>query len=55
MVQQLGGDRHFMRKGIVGDWRNHFDRETAKMFNDHFGQFMLEQGYVDDLEWWKDV
>lgn len=55
MVKQLGGDRHFMRKGIVGDWRNHFDRETAQMFNVHFGQFMLEQGYIDDLEWWKDV
>ncbi len=46
---------HFMRKGIVGDWRNHFDRETAKTFNGHFGQFMLEQGYITDLEWWKDV
>lgn len=46
---------HFMRKGIVGDWRNHFDREQAKRFNGFFGEFMLEQGYVDDLEWWKDV
>jgi hypothetical protein len=54
MVKQLG-DRHFMRKGIVGDWRNHFNRDQAQRFNDHFGQFMLEQGYVDDLEWWKDV
>lgn len=46
---------HFMRKGIVGDWRNHFDRETAQIFNDHFGEIMLLQGYIDDLEWWKDV
>lgn len=46
---------HFMRKGIVGDWKNHFNREQAKRFNVHFGQFMLEQGYVDNLEWWKDV
>jgi len=55
MVIQLKGDRHFMRKGIVGDWRNHFTRGLARKFNDHFGQFMLEQGYVDSLEWWKDV
>lgn len=55
MVKQLGGDRHFMRKGIVGDWRNHFDRETAREFNNHFGEFMLSQGYIDSLEWWKDV
>jgi hypothetical protein len=55
MVTQLGGDRHLMRKGIVGDWRNHFNQEQAERFNDHFGQFMIEQCYVDDLEWWKDV
>lgn len=55
MVKQLGDDRHFMRKGIVGDWHNHFTREQAKYFNIHFGEFMLEQGYIDDLEWWKDV
>lgn len=55
MVKQLGGDRHFMRKGIVGDWRSHFNREQAKRFNIHFGEFMLGQGYVDNLEWWKDV
>lgn len=52
MRQQLGGDTHFMRKGIVGDWRNHFTQETAQMFNVHFGQFMLDQGYVDSLKWW---
>ncbi len=55
MVNQFGGDRHFMRKGIVGDWRNHFSREQADRFNIHFGEFMLKQGYVDNLEWWKDV
>jgi hypothetical protein len=55
MTRQLHNDRHFMRKGVVGDWRNHFNREQAKYFNEHFGAFMMRQGYVDDLEWWKDV
>lgn len=55
MSKSYNDGGHFMRKGIVGDWRNHFSREQAKRFNDHFGQFMLEQGYVDNLEWWKDV
>jgi hypothetical protein len=55
MIEQLGGDRHFMRKGIVGDWRNHFNRSQAQRFNNHFGEFMLRQGYVDNLEWWKDI
>lgn len=55
MSRQYNDGGHFMRKGIVGDWKNHFDRETAQMFNDHFGEFMLSQGYVDNLDWWKDV
>lgn len=55
MSKQYDDGGHFMRKGIVGDWRNHFDRETAQMFNVHFGEFMLSQGYVDDLDWWRDV
>lgn len=55
MSKQFNDGGHFMRKGIVGDWRSHFDRETAQTFNDHFGEFMLEQGYVDDLDWWKEL
>lgn len=53
MVTQLGGDRHFMRKGIVGDWRNHFDREAGRIFNGYLGDFMLQQGYIDNLDWWQ--
>ena len=55
MLRQLGGDKHFMRKGIVGDWRNYFNREQAKYFNVHFGEFMLTQGYIENLDWWEDV
>lgn len=55
MSKSYNDGGHFMRKGIVGDWRNHFDRETAQIFNGHFGEFMMSQGYVDDLEWWRDV
>lgn len=55
MVTQLGGDRHFMRKGIVGDWRNHFDQKTAREFNRYLGNFMLQQGYIDSLDWWREL
>lgn len=54
MLAQMN-DPHFMRKGIVGDWKNHFTREIAKEFNDHLGKFMLERGYVDNLDWWKEL
>ncbi|MCP4083151.1 MAG: sulfotransferase domain-containing protein [Planctomycetaceae bacterium] len=55
MTRQLGGDRHYMRKGIVGDWRNHFDRKNGEIFNTYFGKFMLRQGYIDNLDWWKEL
>ncbi|KKN30242.1 hypothetical protein LCGC14_0835920 [marine sediment metagenome] len=55
MSRQYTDGGHFMRKGIVGDWRNHFTRDLARKFNEHFGEFMLAQGYVDNLDWWKDV
>jgi hypothetical protein len=55
MIDQLGGDRHFMRKGVVGDWKNHFTREHAERFNAHFGEFMLRHRYIDSLDWWRYV
>ena len=55
MASQYKDGGHFMRKGIVGDWRNHFTRDLARKFNEHLGEFMLEQGYVDSLDWWEDV
>ena len=48
-------DDHFMRLGKVGDWRNHFTREQGKKFNDVLGEFMLEQGYIDNLDWWMEL
>lgn len=48
-------DSRFMRKGIVGDWKNHFTREIAQEFNEHLGEFMLKQNYIDNLDWWKEL
>ena len=39
-------DSHF-RKGIVGDWRNHFDNETARIFDEEAGAVLDELGYTD--------
>lgn len=38
-------DDHFVRKGIVGDWRNHFSEDDIKVFEDNLGDFMRTQGY----------
>lgn len=46
---------HSVRKGVVGDWRNHFHRSDAKLIDDYLGELMLEQGYITNRDWWKEV
>lgn len=36
----------FLRKGIVGDWANHFNREQMRLAQKYFGELMLELGYA---------
>lgn len=46
---------HSVRKGIVGDWKNHFTRATGEQITELLGNFMLEQNYISDLDWWKEL
>lgn len=41
---------HF-RKGIVGDWKNHFNETHRERFKELAGQFLIEMGYEHDLNW----
>jgi hypothetical protein len=41
----------FMRKGTAGDWRNHFTREAAEIFDHYCGQKLIELGYESDRSW----
>lgn len=45
----------FMRKGISGDWRNHFDKWLAYRFWFRFGSKIRELGYEEDDEWYKEI
>ena len=45
----------FMRKGIAGDWRNHFTREDAKKSESHFGDLLRHFDYEQDPLWWKKI
>lgn len=40
-----------IRKGIAGDWRNHFTRECAELFNDLAGDALVMLGYEEDRNW----
>ncbi len=40
-----------IRKGVAGDWLNHFSREAAEMFNDFAGDTLVMLGYEKDKNW----
>lgn len=39
------------RKGISGDWRNHFSPRHKEYFKDKFGRLLIDLGYEADLNW----
>ena len=41
----------FLRKGVVGDWRNHFTSEHRRLAEGYFGEMMRELGYTKDETW----
>jgi hypothetical protein len=41
---------HF-RKGIVGDWRNHFQDDHRRCFKEVAGELLITLGYEQDLAW----
>ena len=42
---------NFMRKGIIGDWRNQFSPEACKVFNHFAGNELVLLGYEKDNSW----
>jgi hypothetical protein len=42
---------YMVRKGIAGDWRNHFDADAAERFRRRCGRYLIEWGYEKDHEW----
>ena len=43
--------RSFLRKGIAGDWRNHFTSESRRIFNEFAGKELVKLGYEVDDGW----
>lgn len=46
---------HHIRRGIVGDWRNHFDREAGRLMQEQFGELMRDQGFITRSDWWESL
>jgi hypothetical protein len=43
--------KRFYRKGIAGDWKNHFSAEDKRIFKEIAGDLLLQLGYEKDLDW----
>jgi hypothetical protein len=39
------------RRGVIGDWRNHFKEEHKAAFKQQAGQALIDLGYETDLNW----
>jgi len=44
-----------LRKGIAGDWKNHYRRCHAELAQEIFGDMILKLGYVEEEGWWKEI
>lgn len=43
--------KRFYRKGIAGDWKNHFNDEDKRVFKELAGDMLIRLGYEKDLAW----
>lgn len=43
--------KRFYRKGVAGDWKNHFSDEDKQVFKDIAGDMLIRLGYEKDLAW----
>ena len=43
------------RKGVAGDWRNHFNRDLARLFEEAFPGLLTELNYEPVNNWWQTV
>lgn len=45
--------KSFLRKGVVGDWKEHFSREAKEVFDRYAGEELIMLGYEQSREWVK--
>jgi hypothetical protein len=41
----------FYRKGVAGDWKNHFTQEDRRIFKEEAGELLIRLGYENDGGW----
>lgn len=43
--------KRFYRKGVAGDWKNHFTEEDKQVFKEVAGDMLIRLGYEKDMSW----
>lgn len=43
--------KSFLRKGLVGDWRNYFNQEAREVFDQYAGEALITLDYEKDHQW----
>lgn len=41
----------FERKGIAGDWKNHFNKESKKLFKEFSSKELIKLNYEKNDNW----
>ncbi len=39
------------RKGVIGDWKNHFKESHKIFFKEKYGDLLIKLGYEKDNDW----
>lgn len=49
----------FLRKGIVGDWENYFDRDVVRAYKTEkegrWNRLLVKMGYENTLDWGQEI
>ena len=51
IAEQIFGGTDTFRKGIIGNWRNHFSEMHKYAFKELAGQLLINLRYENDLDW----
>lgn len=43
--------KSFLRKGIIGDWKNYFNEEACEIFKKYAGDALIKLGYEQNNSW----
>ena len=41
----------FLRKGVIGEWREYFDENLSRWFKEEAGEALVAAGYEKDMQW----